>query len=77
MCATTVICTFLATYACFIVREKHNCVHSFRVLSAGDCMQYIVLICLPYKMLSKTNADIVTEDCAAVYPCIVAPKAID
>ena len=28
-------------------------------------------------MFSKTNADTVTEDCTAVYPRIVAPKAIN
>ena len=36
-----------------------------------------MLNCLLYKMISKTNADTVTEDCTAVYPCIVAPKAIN
>ena len=39
-------------------------------------MQYTALNCLPYKILSSTNAHTVTEDCKAVYPCIVAPEAL-
>ena len=40
-------------------------------------MKYIVLNYLQYKMLSKSNAGTVTEDCTVVYPRIVAPKAIN